>query len=95
MYGAHFAKFEKLTGISIKLTIRLVWRSPSIPWSKTNITNRPIIHATEAGNETELSDIRECTPKQTARIQVTPKGTYSHAVTARSQDDFATSNNSQ
>jgi hypothetical protein len=37
--------------------------------------NRPIMQATEAGNDTELRDIREWTPKQTARIQVTPKGT--------------------
>jgi len=79
-----------LTGISIRFTICLVLRSPSVPWKRTKMRNKPIIQATEAGNDTELKEINEWTPKHTARIHVTPRGTYSQAVIARSHDDLAT-----
>ena len=48
------------------------------------------MQATEAGKDTELREINVWTAKQMARTQVTPKGTYSHAVKTRSQDDLAT-----
>ena len=49
-----------------------------------------IMHATDAGNETELSPIRLSTPKHKRRIINRPMGTYIQAVSVRCHDSRAT-----
>jgi hypothetical protein len=51
------------------------------------------MQATEAGKETELSPMRESTPKHASKIIIIPEGTYSHAMTIRCDDERATWNN--
>jgi hypothetical protein len=46
-----------------------------VAWNMTNIRKRAIMHATEAGKDTELREMSECIAKQIARIHVTPRGT--------------------
>lgn len=50
------------------------------------------MHATEAGKDTELNEMRESIPKQIARTHTTPNGTYNQAVRVLCHDDLATCN---
>lgn len=62
------------------LTIALVLLSPNIKSQSIKAKNRRIMHATEAGNDTELSDMRESTAKQNSKVIMIPIGTRNQAV---------------
>jgi hypothetical protein len=79
-----------LTGISMILTMALVFRSPTIISKTIKLKNKTIKQATEAGNDTELNPIRELTPKHARRISRIPKGTKIHTVKFRCHDRRAT-----
>lgn len=64
-----------LTGTSITLTRALVFLSPTIKSQIIKPRNRTIKTATDAGKETELSPIRESTPKHASKITRIPTGT--------------------
>ena len=51
------------------------------------------MQATEAGKDTELSTMREPTPKHASKMIIILEGTYSHATTIRCHDERATWNN--
>lgn len=59
----------------MRLMILLVLRSPSVTWLNVKDKKRMIMQATEAGNETELSEMRELTPKHIAMTATRPRGT--------------------
>ena len=71
-------------------TSLLVFLSPSVTSQMIRNRKIKIMQATEAGNETELRDMRECVPKQTAITHTIPSGTYSQAVTRRYHVDLKT-----
>jgi len=48
------------------------------------------MQATEAGKETELSEIKESIPNQANNIRTMPAGTASHAVNIRCRESLAT-----
>jgi len=54
----------------------LVFLSPSTLSHTNSKTNIIIMHATEAGKDTELSPIMELTPKQPSNASPMPNGTY-------------------
>lgn len=62
------------------LTMALVLLSPKIESHSIKARNKRIIQATEAGNDTELSPIKESTPKQNSKVIMMPMGTQSQAV---------------
>lgn len=78
------------TGMSIILTTALVLRSPMIISRTIKTKNKMIKQATEAGKDTELSPIREETPKHARSIIRTPKGMKIQQVKFRCHDSRAT-----
>jgi hypothetical protein len=74
------AKKHGHTGISMILTRALVLLFPIVKSQMIKAKKRASRTATEAGKDTEVSPIRELTPKHAKRINNIPIGTYSHAV---------------
>ena len=75
------------TGISNTCTTLLVFLSPSNDSQYIKVKKRIIMQAIEVGKNTELSAMKESTPKHASKMIIISEGTYSHATTIGCHDE--------